>query len=135
LPFERHCLHEPGLAQMAEVALTRVGGTTAMIAKVTSRHDPKRPDCGNRSALRAAKAVLAIANVDARPRVATRQVEPLSEDVARIDWTKLARIAAGATPPTDVGSIAVVLPRVVAPPRIVEVEHGHSPLGSPRSAW
>jgi uncharacterized protein (DUF433 family) len=78
----------------------------------------------------APKRVLALANVHTLALVAARQVESLGEHVARVDRTELPGIAAGTTASTDVRSIAVAFPRVIAPPRIVEVEHGHSPLGS-----
>jgi hypothetical protein len=55
--------------------------------------------------------------------VAAREIETLSENVARLNGTKFAGIAPGATAPTHVGSIAVAFPGIVAPPRIVEIAH------------
>ena len=69
------------------------------------------------------KAVLALANVHTLALVATRKIETLGEDVAWVSRTELAGVAAGAAAPTDVRSIAVAFPRIVGPPRIVEVEH------------
>jgi hypothetical protein len=123
MAFEVNGSYEPRLAQVAEVSLTRVGGTTVVIPKVVSRDDPKRADRRKRAALRTPKAVSALADVHTLALVPAREIETLGENVARLNGTELAGIAAGATAPTHVRSIAGAFPRIVAPPRIVEIAH------------
>jgi hypothetical protein len=77
---------------MLKVAVPQVGGPVSVAGEVVDRDDPKCPDGCERAHFGAAQVVLLITDRNGLPVEASRQVEALREDVARIERLEVARI-------------------------------------------
>src|SRR4029077_15147187 len=73
--------------------MAHVPAPSLIVAQVAGGNDAKGPDRGERPGLRAAQLVLVLVDVDALSLRAARQIETGREDVSRIAFVALARIA------------------------------------------
>jgi hypothetical protein len=79
-------------AKVLEVAVPQVGGPVSVTPEIVDRDDAKCPHGCECAHFRATQVVLLIADRHGLPVEASRQVEALREDIARIERLAVARI-------------------------------------------
>jgi hypothetical protein len=116
---DRNRTNEPLLAEMSKVALAWVAGPAVVILQVARWNDAEHADETQRAGFRTAKGVLAVSVADELAFESARQVELVYEDVARIDVSRVDRIAV---------ACVIIPPARIASPTWIIVKHGRNLL-------
>ncbi len=122
-------LDEAGLAEVPQIAVTRVEGLVEGVAQVVRRDDAEGADGGQRAALGTTEHVAVVAHPDVLAFLTTRQVDVAGEHLARLDAfpLSLARVATAASAAAQVARAAIAVARVIVRSWVV---HRHTSVKS-----
>ena len=114
-------LHQAGLAQMPQLAVTRVERLVEGVAQVVGAGDAEGADAAQRARLRAAQRVVVAVIVDVLAFEAAREIDAVHEHIARVWALSLSEVIAAAAAAAEVTRAIIERARVVAPTRIVHL--------------